>query len=317
VVNRKVGVQGLLLSSLFLAGLVSLFSYLPFDWWLIDLLTHFRLQYGLFFAFTALLLMLYQNWSWAIGALLLFGLNVVELAPSWLAEPESVPSQVEPLRLMVFNVNRRGEPDKALRLIDQAQPDILLLLEVDRSWLKKLVPLNERLPFQVAQPRGDNFGIALFSRFAMESQIVKLGTAQLPSVHASVKFYGQTLQIWGTHPPPPIGRTMSVLRDEQLAAIGQQIQFQPMSIVAGDLNTTPYARAFKVLLHNTGLRDSSLGFGIQGTWPLNLSPLSIPIDHVLHTTDMVTANRQVIWNTGSDHGALVVDLLLPAVAQPE
>lgn len=315
--NRAVSMQGLLMSTFFVAGLVSLFSYLPYEWWLSDLVSHFRLQYCLFFAAMALWFALFQSWSWAVAALLLFCLNLVDIAPRWFPAPVPAPNHVESLRLMIFNVNTRGDPAKALRVIDKAQPDILLLLEVDRQWLMKLSPLRQKLPFQIAQPRSDNFGIALFSRFALEAQIVKLGSLQLPSVHAFVDVHGLTLQFWGIHPPPPIGATMSALRDEQLAAVARQIQAQPLSIMAGDFNTTPYARTFKALLHTTGLLHASSGFGIQGTWPLSLNILSIPIDHVLHTRDIVTTDQQVLWNTGSDHGALVVDLLVPAVANPD
>ena len=309
--------QGLLTSALFVVGLVSLFSYLPFDWWLSDLATHFRLQYCLFFAAMALLLALFQSWWWAVTALFLFCLNLVDIAPRWFIEPVLAPNHVESLRIMTFNVNTRGDPAKALRVIDKAQPDILLLLEVDQQWLMSFAPLRQKFPFQIAQPRTDNFGIALFSRFALEAQIVKLGPAQLPSGHAFVAVHGLTLQFWGTHPPPPIGPTMSALRDEQLAALAQQIQAQPVSILAGDFNTTPYARTFKALLHATGLHHASSGFALQGTWPLRLNILSIPIDHVLHTKDIVTTDTDVLWNTGSDHGALVVDLLVPAVANPD
>jgi endonuclease/exonuclease/phosphatase (EEP) superfamily protein YafD len=314
--NRAVSLQGLLLSTLFVAGLVSLFSYLPFDWWLSDLFTHFRLQYCLFFATTALLLVFCQRWWWAVTALLLFCLNVTEIVPRWLTTPAPAPNQAEPLRLMVFNVNTRGDPVKALRVIEDVQPDIVLLLEIDQQWLASLAPLNRKLPFQMTRPRTDNFGIALFSRFAMEAQIVRFGSAQLPSIRAFVDVRGQTLQLWGTHPPPPIGPTMSAWRDEQLAVLAQHIQAQPLSIMAGDFNTTPYGKTFKALLSTTGLHDASSGFGIQGTWPLAWNILSIPIDHVLHTTDIVTTDKQVLWKTGSDHGALVVDLLVPAVANP-
>ncbi len=218
---------------------------------------------------------------------------------------------------MVFNVNSRGDPEKALRVVDEAQPDVLLLMEVNQRWLSTLSPIRQQLPFQIVEPRNDNFGIALYSRFALQGQVLKVGPAQYPSIHAFVDVRGLQLQVWGTHPPPPITPTRSAWRDVQLAALGQQIQAQPLSILAGDFNTTPYARNFKALLQTTGLQDSSSGFGIQGTWPLGLNILSIPIDHVLHTTDIATIDKQVLWDTGSDHGAVVVDLLVPGLAQAD
>ncbi|MEM7080465.1 MAG: endonuclease/exonuclease/phosphatase family protein [Pseudomonadota bacterium] len=294
-----------------LAAIASILSFLPFDAWLIDLTRHFRLQYTVFFACAAVLLVL--RWRWAVTALLLLGLNMIELVPRWFAVPTPDPGSGVALRVMTFNVNTRGEPGKALQVIAKAQPDIVLLLEVDQHWLQQLAGLRQSLPFQVAYPRPDNFGIALFSRFAMQSRVVSLGPAQLPSIHASIDIHGHPLQFWGTHPPPPISPTMSTWRDDQLTALTRQLQGIPLTILAGDFNTTPYTPKFARLLRNAAMQDAGVGFGVQGTWPWGFNLLSIPIDHVLHTQDMATTRSKVMWHTGSDHGALVVDLRLPGI----
>ena len=314
---RSVSVNGLFTSVMFLGVLACVLSYLPFDWWLTDLLSHFRLQYALFFAVMVLVLAMLRYWYWVIAGVLLLGLNLTELVPRWLAVPQATPGQGQPLRLMTFNVNSRGDPQKALQVIQASQPDVLLLLEITQAWLQQLAPLTEAFPHQIVQPRTDNFGIALLSRYPIEGQVMWLGPARLPSVHAQVDLHGDKFEVWGTHPLPPMGRERKDWQDQQLTELVGRIQNKPLTIVAGDLNTTPYASNFKTMLHNSGLRDASLGFGIQGTWPLSFNVVSIPIDHVLHTVDIVTTEARVVWDTGSDHAAVVVDLIMPFEASSD
>ena len=306
-----VSVPGLVIAALFLAGSVSVFSLLPFDWWLIDLFTHFRLQFSLFFAVAALLCLLLRRRLSAVIALLLLCLNLLDVAPRWFASPVTTPETDNSLRLMSFNVNARGDPVKALRVIKEANPDVLLLLEVNQRWIDNLAPLQQSLPFQVTQLRPDNFGIALFSRFEMEANVQTLGPASVPSIQATADVRGRAVQILGVHPPPPIGATYSAWRDAELEAAARRIQGAQLSILAGDFNTTPYSAGFKDLVVMANLHEASSGFGIQGTWPLSVNVLSIPIDHVLHSRDLVTTNHEVWWETGSDHAAVVVDLLVP------
>ena len=301
---------GLLTSTVFLAACVCLLSYLPFGWWMSDLFQHFRLQYALFFGAAALLLLFSRKWIWAGACLLLATSNTAELAPRWFASPPSIEEQGQSLRLITFNVNSRGDPEQALKVIDQAQPDLLLLLEVTQEWQAHLELIRQQLPHHIVHSRKDNFGIALFSRFPLEGQVEWIGPALLPSIHANVDFDGKTLEFWGTHPPPPVSPAMRDWQDGQLKALAIRMKTASHGVLMGDFNTTPYARNFKALLQTTGLRDASFGFGIQGTWPLSVNILSIPIDHVLHTKDIVTTNAQVFWETGSDHGALAIDVIL-------
>lgn len=311
--------QGILL----IAGFVSLLAFLPFDWWLIDLFAHFRWQYFLVFAGAAFSLAALHSWKSATAATLLACLNLVEVAPRYISD--SIPPTATSagsasgiaLRLMTFNVNSQGDPQKALQVINAANPDILLLLEVNPRWMQMLEPLNARLPYQIAQPRRDNFGLVLYRRFALVGQIHDLGSARIPAVYASIELAGKRKRshvgFWGIHPPPPMGPSMSAWRDEVLAELVPCLQGQRLSIVAGDFNTTPYAMSFKSFKSATDLLDSGRGYGLFGTWPMNSRWLSIPIDHVLHTEDIVVRDHRVWWGTGSDHGALVVDLVVPAV----
>jgi len=56
------------------------------------------------------------------------------------------------------------------------------------------------------------------------------------------------------------------------------------------------------------LKDSSLGWGIQPTWPAMFLPLRIPIDHCLVSPDLKIVRRKIGRDIGSDHLPLLVDL---------
>jgi endonuclease/exonuclease/phosphatase (EEP) superfamily protein YafD len=80
------------------------------------------------------------------------------------------------------------------------------------------------------------------------------------------------------------------------------------AIIAGDFNATPWSGAFERLRNEAGLDDSSLGFGVQPSWPSWLGPLGIPIDHCLYTGALAATARSIGPALGSDHRALTVEL---------
>ena len=82
------------------------------------------------------------------------------------------------------------------------------------------------------------------------------------------------------------------------------------AIVTGDFNATPFSWSFRSMLSESGLVNSQDGFGLQTTWPTTNVFLRIPIDHLVHTNDLVTVDRQVMPSFGSDHYPIVVDLAL-------
>ncbi len=81
-------------------------------------------------------------------------------------------------------------------------------------------------------------------------------------------------------------------------------------MVLGDFNTTPWNYYFQKFLKESGLRDSSQGFGPQPTWPNFSRLLSIPIDHCLHSAEIVIVGRQIGPDVGSDHYPVIVDYAL-------
>jgi endonuclease/exonuclease/phosphatase (EEP) superfamily protein YafD len=134
------------------------------------------------------------------------------------------------------------------------------------------------------QPREDNFGIGLLSKLPLaESEIVHIGSADVPSVLATVSTGDTNLRVLATHPLPPVGREYARRRSEQLDRLPDFVRSPLPVLLLGDLSVTPWNHHFRRLLARTGLQDSAQGYGVQPTWP-NYNPiLRIPIDHCLHS----------------------------------
>ncbi len=281
--------------------------------WPLELACHFRVHYIVALLALALVLALGRHRIRVFACLLLAALNGVVVLPLWFP-PESPRSmRGEPLRALVANVYfRNRDTRRTLELIRSRDPEIVLLEEVTSAWRDAVGELRRRYPHALVEVREDNFGIALLSRHPFQSaEIVRVGAAGLPSVVARVTLGDAVVTLVGTHPSIPIGGRSAALRDDQLRAIAELVAgLEPPVILLGDLNTTPWSPVFADLLEKTGLRDSARGFGVQPTWPTQLGPAGIPIDHCLHSPGVIVVDRSTGPPIGSDHRPLLVDLVV-------
>jgi len=67
---------------------------------------------------------------------------------------------------------------------------------------------------------------------------------------------------------------------------------------------------FSEFVDDSGLRDSSRGFGVQPSWPAMMPLFYTPIDHCLVSENVVIHGRQTGPDLGSDHLPVVVEFSL-------
>ncbi len=221
---------------------------------------------------------------------------------------EAMPS----VRAMLLNVNtHNGDPERVREVVVTTNPDILVLEEIGARWVPFLTWLENSYPYSLTQLREDNFGIGLFSKLPLaEGEVIYIGGAEVPSIVATVTTAHSPLILIATHPLPPAGRSYSHWRNDQLERLPGYIRSNYPVLLLGDLNVTPWNHHFRLLLARTGLRDSAKGFGVQPTWP-NFNPLlRIPIDHCLHSEDIIIVDRQIGEDVSSDHYPLIVDFVI-------
>ncbi len=280
-------------------------------WWPLELLSHFRVQYLWLLAPTSVGLLAAKRYPPAllVGCCLLWNLALV-------GSDYSCPSTTEKhsarLRLMSANVHTGNRDyERFRRTVRSEDPDVLLVMEIDDGWLAELSELRDDYPHGDAAPRGDNFGIGLFSKVPVESlQVTYLGGAGVPSIQTALKVGDETINLVGTHPLPPIGRNSNIRNEQLSAAADLAAGMKGPVILAGDLNVTPWSPYFRDLLRRSGLRDSRCGFGVQASWPSGWGVAGIPIDHVLVSDDILVKERHIGPAFGSDHRAVIADLVV-------
>lgn len=303
-------------SLLRLTALVAAATMLGFagDWhWLLDLFAHFRWQY---------LVLLLPGLVAAVLrgrrglAAILFGVWLLNAGSLWTATGPGPPMAAldasrPSVRLLIANVNFENRDLGALlALIERESPDVIGILELSPQGAQALSVLDRDYPFRHLEPRADPFGIGLWSRLP-DSRIeaVAMPPIELPALKLRWEDAGAA-QLWLVHPFPPLGGEGSGWRNEQLADLAERVRGETATIVAGDLNATPWSTAYRALRRDTGLLDASAHGWPWPTWsgPNVLAALAIPIDHVLHGSDWVARRHAVGPDIGSDHRPLRVEL---------
>ena len=296
-----------------IAAVASLCGFLGSLHWFLDLFSHFRMQYCVGLGIVSLLLLIAKQWvlSGIFGCFALVNLTVI--LPFYFGKPAITLSSEKPVRLMLANVNNSfGNPEKVCAAILANNPDIIVLEEVDVHWLSRLKSSLTNYPYSEIEPREDNFGIGLYSRFPLtNAQIAYIGDAEVPSVISEILTPQGKCTVLATHPPPPGGSVLSRLRNGQLAELPVwSLRATSPVLLVGDLNVTPWSPHFKRLIKTSGLQDSLRGRGIQTSWPTSFLPLRIPLDHCLHSDSIKIVQRTIGPDIGSDHFPLIVDFVI-------
>lgn len=314
--RRRVSPWGLIESAAILAGLASLVGFAGRLSWLLELASHFRVQLGALLLLLSAVFALGRRWHWTVasGGFGLVNAMLVLVAVRPMERPAD--GGVTPrLRLLSINVHTANtRSDLVISEIRRTNPDIILLMEVDEPWLRALEPLRLEYPTTVAEPRADNFGIALMSRVPLEhADIIEIGPAGVPSIAATVRLEGKGLRLLGTHPLPPGTAASSWARNEQLAATAKWIGQQSGAVaVFGDLNATPWSPHFVTLLRDSGLRLSRPSWSLSASWPVQFpAALRIPLDHCLTSPGLAVRRFETGGDVGSDHLPLLVELAAP------
>ena len=305
---------GLLTSAGVVACFATLFGFFGRSSWFLDLFSHFRVQYVLGLAVIGSILLAGRRRMTAVIFLAFACVNLGLVLPLYFGETRAVPQGANTLRAMLLNVNTsHGDVQRVRQVVEEVDPDILVLEEISSKWVSELAWLTNSHPHCHIQAREDNFGIGLFSKLPLaESKTAYIGSAGVPTILATVSTEETDLRVIATHPLPPGGRVYSRWRNEQLDQLSSHLCSPLPLILLGDLNTTPWNYHFRRLLRRSGLSDSSKGRGVQPTWPSNNPLMLIAIDHCLHSADITIVDRKIGGNVSSDHYPVIIDFVILA-----
>jgi endonuclease/exonuclease/phosphatase (EEP) superfamily protein YafD len=310
----RLGIQGLAVAAGIVVFASTLLGLAGPVWWVFDLFSHFQLQYLLGITAVILVLLLVgRRYGMALFFALCAAINLYFILPYYLqvsgAQASGVSSRA--FRTLSLNVSMGNEQYELVRqLVRGVNPDIVLLTEVSHAWTRALEELSADYPYGTREPRGDNFGIALYSRLPLNRcEVIELGAAGAPSIIAELEVEGKRVALVGTHPLPPISGQYTNFRNDQILAVSRHLRNTPGPwILLGDLNTSPWSYWFRRLISETGMKDSSLGRGVRCTWPADSLLLRVPIDYCLVSEEIVVRDHKIGPDVGSDHFPLIVDV---------
>ena len=300
--------------ALALASVAALLA--PFGW-PFELFAHFRWQ--LAFAtlcFVPLVLLRRSGLVFAAAVVCVVAQALpllVTPSRSAVAERAAEPCRGAEPQLRVVSLNlqfRNAEHERVLDWLRSHPADVVVLQELTPAWAAVLATTLDEYPHRFALTREDPYGIGLLSRTPLEqARAVDFAGDGLPSAVATVHIDGRPVQVIGVHTHWPVLPSLQQARDLGLRHAAKQVRFAPgPSVLAGDLNLTPYAPTFATLLRDSGLQDAFAGQRWRPTWRATFWPLALPIDHVLVPAQACVVSADVGADVGSDHRPVYVAL---------
>ncbi|MCB1098847.1 MAG: endonuclease/exonuclease/phosphatase family protein [Verrucomicrobiae bacterium] len=281
--------------------------------WLLDLLTQFRVYW---IPVTLALAVLFLCWRKKGTALVALGTCLFCITSLWrysfAANP--IPPDMPVLRVIAYNL-RSSDRDatEIVEYLKAQSADVIILIEVKASWLRKLGELRSLYPHEIAETRPGAQGMWLLSRYPLRMVDADgISTAQrYPYISTIIDTQSGPVRFVGVHPSVPISLRGARTRNAQFVTFADIARRSTdPTILAGDFNCTPFSGHFRRMLGDGGLRDSAIGFGFRNTWHRDISFL--PIDHVLISEGIGVSKHTIGPQMGSDHHPLVVDLHLPS-----
>lgn len=307
------------------AILLVIFSFLPLWWtdlWWVRLWDFPRLQVAALLVLVGIGLWFVElkRWRWP-----LIGAVVVALAwqlshflpyfPPWprqVAEAENCPPERQ-LALLNANVLMTNDDfGPLLQLVEQRNPDVLLLLEPGPEWEKAVEPLAKRYPFRISEALPNTYGLILMSRLPMQGRIEHILQPAIPSAHVRLQLGGgEEVMLHAVHPEPPWPGDDSGERDAELVTVGKRVRQEGRAaVLMGDINDVAWSRTSKLFRRVGGMADPRIGRGFYPTFNANYPLLRWPLDHVFLTPHFQLMELDLLPDIGSDHFPIFFRLCL-------
>ena len=293
--------------------LLTIGSWLGSRYWLLELLTHFRIQFVAGAVVLLVVAVARRTPGSSFVALFVAAANLIPLLPYVLPGASNAQAGQDSLRIMSANVLFRSNDHGALRaLIEREDPDIIGLLEVNDAWMEALAGLTAEYPHSVLRPEDGAYGLALYSRIPVRelqtSPYIQDGTQTALLVEVGIHDERAILTL--AHLMAPTSARKAGLRNLQIAKITEMIGTDRghEQILIGDLNITPWSPYYAQLEEKAGLLNAAGGRGYLPTWRTGFNVLKIPIDHILLSDAFEVRQFRTAAPFGSDHLPIVADV---------
>ncbi len=250
----------------------------------------------------------------ALGCVLYHASKIIPFTPLYrkqVATASSIDS-LRRIRLVTANVymkNRGGEA--MLRVLLDADADIICLLEPDAWWEEFLRPLEQHYAFAQKCALDNTYGMLLYSRLPIRTEVRFLVQDDVPSMKSWVKLpSGDEIVVHCLHPRPPVPPNPSYGRDAELVLVAREIEGDGKPAIAmGDLNDVAWSYTTRLFKKISRTVDPRIGRGLYNTFHAGVPVLRFPLDHVFHTPHFSLIDFRRLSAAGSDHFPVLIDLL--------
>ena len=266
-----------------------------------------------------------QGWSaWPLVAALGLGLGwqlwrILPYTPVAGPEMQLAPPGSGTVTLLAANVLMENRAhDRVRALVAEVDPDVLLLMETDRTWIEALEPVLAGYPTVVRTPRDDCYGMVFATRLAAASaRTVRLSRDETPALLAELADpEGRPFRFIGLHPQPPVPGQDTDERDAQILYAARFARATAMPLVVmGDFNDVAWSRNSHRFKRVGGYLDPRVGRGLFASFDARRWWFRCPIDQIFVTGEVAVESFRLGPKIGSDHFPLIARISLdPALA---
>lgn len=234
------------------------------------------------------------------------------------------PDMIKVLSSNVLMENRQH--DLLLEVIEQFDPDILLLMETDQIWIDAVEHALARYSTVIREPKSDHYGMVFATRLPTDdARIVRLTSGETPSVFAQMTAPdGTVFRFVGLHPRPPVPGQDTEERDAQIYYTARFAQKSNVPlVVTGDFNDVAWSYTSRTFKHVGQYLDPRIGRGFFASFDAERFYLRFPIDQFYVTGDVAVVSIRRLAYIGSDHFPMAAtirvnaDLAASVNVQPE
>ena len=240
--------------------------------------------------------------------------EILKLIPFYI-KPETPETAGEKITIIQYNhyyLNRKGREVFEWMKSGADGADFVAIEEAVDEVANELHMIKNIFPYQVTEVgETGRRNIVILSKLPiLKSEMLNFRKEQYFFNHFYLKVELETpkknkLTLFVTHLSSPYAPKPWEIRNLQLENFAEEIARDTAQnkIAVGDINVTANSIYFKKFIEVSGLNNSMLGQGFDGTWPSFVVPgfLRVGIDHLLYTGNIKILSRQTLPARGSDH----------------
>ena len=246
------------------------------------------------------------------------------LAPTEFPLPDDVDGMSCARALSLNVLEKNDQYDRVIALIEREKPDILLLMETNRTWVEALEPLLSEYGYLLSKPLDNRYGMTFATNLEVDAaQMVANTNADTPTLYATLRMEdGARFEMIGLHPRPPLPGESTESRDENISNAGARtLNGLDNVLVMGDFNDVPWSHTTSKFKAEGNYRDPRAGRGSFATFPADYVTFGWPLDQLFVKNNVRLESFRVLEDVGADHLPLVADVCVgldePAPVAPQ